>query len=76
VVSLDVRLEDVGDAHGLLGGRLEVRLDLQLWIHHSAGACAPSAEDVAGAPGLGNEELAEDDRHGPWREITGLLLFR
>jgi hypothetical protein len=57
-----VRLDDVSDAHGLLGGRLEIGLDVLLWIHHSAGSCTPSAEQVARAPGLRNEELTED--HG------------
>jgi hypothetical protein len=45
-----------------------------LWIHHSAGAYAPSAEEVAGAAGRGVEELAED--HGsascPWRGLLPL----
>jgi hypothetical protein len=62
VVRLNVRLDDVGDPHGLLGGRLEIGLDVVLWIHHSAGSCAASAEQVARATGLRNEELAED--HG------------
>jgi hypothetical protein len=62
VVGLDVALEDVGDPHPLLAGRLQIGLDLMLWIHHSAGRCARSAEDVAGAAGLGGEKLSED--HG------------
>jgi hypothetical protein len=57
-----VGLEDVGDAHVLLGGRCDVGVDVRLWIHHSAGALAPSAEDVAGAAGTGVQEMAED--HG------------
>jgi hypothetical protein len=61
-----VGLDDVSDAHGLLGGGLEIGLDVLLWIHHSAGSCTPSAEQVARAPGLRNEELTED--HGaPFR---------
>ena len=62
VVRLNVGLEDVRDPHVLLGGGLEVGLDVLLWIHHSAAGCAPSAEEVAGAAGLGGQELAED--HG------------
>jgi hypothetical protein len=62
VVGLDMGLEDVRDAHPLLSGRFEVRLDVGLWIHHSAAGFAPSAEEVAGAAGLGSEELTED--HG------------
>jgi hypothetical protein len=57
-----VRLEDVRDPHVLLRGRFEVRLDVVLWIHHSAAGCAASAEQVAGAAGLGREEMTED--HG------------
>src|SRR2546426_2010477 len=59
---MKVGLDDVGDAHRFLRRRFEVRLDLQLWIHHSACSGAASAEDVAGTPGLGGEDLAED--HG------------
>jgi hypothetical protein len=62
VVGLDVGLDDVAHTHGLLAGGLEVGLDLQLWIHHSARSGAASAEEVAGAAGLGGEELSED--HG------------
>src|SRR5262245_34236459 len=62
VVRLDMRFEDVRDAHSLLSGCFEVRLDLGLWIHHSAAGFAPSAEEVAGAACPGSEELAED--HG------------
>jgi hypothetical protein len=62
VIRLDVGLEDVGDAQGLLRGRVDIGLDLMLWIHHSAGAHAPSAEEIAGAAGRGVEEMAED--HG------------
>jgi hypothetical protein len=57
-----VALEDMGDPHPLLAGGLQVGLDLLLWIHHSAGRCARSAEYVASAAGLGGEELSED--HG------------
>jgi len=62
VIGLNVRLQDVSDAHTLLGSRLEVRLDILLWIHHSARVCAASAEQVAGAARLRGEELTED--HG------------
>ena len=62
VIRLDVGLEDVRDPHVLLGGGLEVGLDILLWIHHSAAGCAPSAEEIAGAAGLGGQELPED--HG------------
>jgi hypothetical protein len=62
VVRLDVCFKDVRDPHVLLGGGLEVRLDVLLWIHHSAAGCAPSAEEIAGAAGLGGQELTED--HG------------
>jgi hypothetical protein len=55
----------VGDAHRLLRRRFQIRLDLQLWIHHSARRGAGSAEDVAGAPGLGGEELAENHGAAP-----------
>src|SRR5438552_2409670 len=54
-----MRLEDVGDSHGLLGGRLEVGLDLALWIHHSAAGCTPSAEQVAGAAGLRRQKMGK-----------------
>jgi hypothetical protein len=47
VIGLNVRLEDMGDPHGLLLGGLEVRFDIELWIHHSAASCAPSAEELA-----------------------------
>jgi hypothetical protein len=57
-----VRLEDVRDPHGLLRGGFEVRLDVVLWIHHSAAGCAASAEHVTGAAGLGRQEMPED--HG------------
>jgi hypothetical protein len=57
-----VRLEDVRDPHVLLGGGLDVGLDVLLWIHHSAAGCTPSAEEIAGAAGLGSQELTED--HG------------
>src|SRR6267142_6460708 len=63
VIRLDVGLQDVGDSHALFGRRLEIRLDVVLWIHHSARMCAASAEQVAGAPRLRREELAKD--HGP-----------
>lgn len=62
MVGLDVGLEDVGDAHVLLRGSLDVGADVLLWIHHSAAGCAASAEEVAGAAGLGGQELTED--HG------------
>jgi hypothetical protein len=55
-----VRLEDVGDFHGLLSRRLEVGLDLKLWIHHSAAGVAHSAEHVAGAPGLRRQEVTKN----------------
>jgi hypothetical protein len=71
VVRLHVRLEDVGDAHVLLSGRLDVGLDLVLWIHHSAAGCAPSAEEVAGAAGLGREKLSEDHEMGLLPPIHG-----
>jgi hypothetical protein len=57
-----VRLEDVRDPHVLLRGSLDIGLDVLLWIHHSAAGCTPSAEEVAGAAGLGSQELTED--HG------------
>jgi hypothetical protein len=57
-----VRLDDVRDPHVLLGRGVEICLDVLLWIHHSAAGCAASAEQVAGAPGLRREEMAED--HG------------
>ncbi len=60
MVGLHVGLEDVRDAHVFLSGGLEIRLDILLWIHHSARSGAASAEQVAGAPGLRSEELAED----------------
>jgi hypothetical protein len=62
VIGLDMRLEDVGDPHVLLGGGFEIRLDVVLWIHHSAAGCTASAEQIARAAGLGREEMAED--HG------------
>jgi hypothetical protein len=60
VIGLDVSLEDMRDAHRLLRCRLDVRLDLGLWIHHSAARCAPSPEQIAGAAGLRNQEVTED----------------
>ena len=71
VVRLHVRLEDVGDAHVLLCGRLDIGLDLVLWIHHSAAGCAPSAEEVAGAAGFGREKLSEDHEVGLLPPIHG-----
>ena len=62
VIRLEVGLEDVRDPHVLLGGGLDVGLDVLLWIHHSAAGCAPSAEEIAGATGLRGQELTED--HG------------
>ena len=62
MIRLDVRLEDVRDPHVLLGGGLDIGLDVLLWIHHSAAGCTPSAEEIAGAAGLGGQELTED--HG------------
>jgi hypothetical protein len=57
-----VRLEDVRDPHVLLGGGLDIGLDVLLWIHHSAASCTPSAEEIAGAAGLRGQELTEDHR--------------
>src|SRR5262249_45732959 len=65
MIRLDVRLENVRDPHVLLRGRLEVRLDVVLWIHHSAAGCAASAEQVAGAAGLGREELTQNHEAPP-----------
>ncbi len=72
VIGLDMRLEDVRDPHGFLCGRLEVGLDLELWIHHSAGACAPSAEQVAGAAGLRGQKVAKD--HGVLLSVSGVVI--
>jgi hypothetical protein len=60
-----VCFENVCDPHVLLGGGLEVRLDVLLWIHHSAAGCAPSAEEIAGAADLGGQELTEDHGEPP-----------
>ena len=60
MVGLHVGFDDMGDTHRLLGRGLEIRLDLQLWIHHSAAGCPPSAEQVARAPGLRRQELTKD----------------
>jgi hypothetical protein len=57
-----VGLDDVTDPHVFLRRRVEVRLDVLLWIHHSAAGCAASAEEVAGAARPGGKELPED--HG------------
>jgi len=62
VIGLDVGLEDVRDPHGLLSGGFEIGLDIELWIHHSAGSCAPSAEQIAGAAGLWRQEVAKNHR--------------
>ena len=70
VVRLDVRLEDVRDPHVLLSGGLDIGLDVLLWIHHSAAGCPPSAEEIAGAAGLGGQELPED--HGASPLLPGL----
>ena len=43
VIRLDVRLQDVADPHALFGGRLEIGLDVVLWVHHSARMCAAYA---------------------------------
>src|SRR2546422_986956 len=40
VIGLHVRLDDVGDAHVLLCRGFQIRLDVVLWIHHSAARCA------------------------------------
>ena len=72
VIGLDMRLEDVGDPHGLLRGRLEVGLDLELWIHHSAGACAPSAEQVAGAARRRGQKMAKN--HRSLLSVSGLVI--
>jgi hypothetical protein len=68
VVGLDVRLEDMRDAHVLLTGCVQVRLDVVLWIHHSAAGCAASAEQVAGAARLRRKEMPED------HEVTSFPL--
>jgi hypothetical protein len=57
-----VGLDDMGDAHRLLGRRFQVRLDVPLWIHHSTRSGAASAEDVARTPGARRENLSEN--HG------------
>jgi hypothetical protein len=57
-----VGLDDVADTNVLLRRRLEIRLDVVLWIHHSAAGCPASAEQVAGAARLRGKEMAED--HG------------
>jgi hypothetical protein len=67
VIGLNVRLEDVRDLHGLLRGRFEVGLDLELWIHHSAAGCPPSAEEVAGAAGLRGQEMPKNHGAPPFR---------
>jgi hypothetical protein len=72
VIGLNVGLVDVRDPHGLLSGRFEVRLDLKLWIHHSAAGCARSAEQVAGAAGLRRQEVAKN--HGALLQF--LLVIR
>ena len=65
VIGLHVGLDDVADPHVLLRRRLEIRLDVVLWIHHSAAGCAASAEHVARAAGLGREEMTEDHEAPP-----------
>ena len=60
MVGLHVGFEDVRDAHVFLSSGFEIRLDVQLWIHHSARSGAASAEQVAGAAGFRGEELAKD----------------
>ena len=60
MIGLHVGFEDVRDAHVFLSSGLQIRLDFLLWIHHSARSGATSAEQVAGAAGLGYEELAEN----------------
>jgi hypothetical protein len=76
VVGLHVGLDDVGHPHGLLARGLQVRLDLELWIHHSARSGAASPEQIAGAAGLGGEELTEDHRGTSWRERLAALVLR
>jgi hypothetical protein len=66
MIGLNVRLEDMGDPHGFLLGGLEIGFDIELWIHHSAASCAPSAEEVACAAGLWGQEMPKNHR--------GLLL--
>src|SRR5262249_24243769 len=70
VVGLHVGLEDVRDPHRLLSGGLEIGLDVELWIHHSAGGSPPSAEQVAGAAGLRRQEMTKD--HGALLSPLGL----
>ncbi len=60
MVGLHVGFDDMGDPHRLLGRGFEIRLDLQLWIHHSAAGCPSSAEQVTRAPGLRRQELTKD----------------
>ena len=67
MIGLDMGLVDVRDPHRLLSGRFEVRLDLKLWIHHSAARCARSAKQVAGAAGLRRQEVTKNH---------GVLLFK
>src|SRR5262245_43041072 len=66
VVSLDVGLKDVRNSHGLLGGRLEIRFDVELWIHHSAASCTRSAEQVAGAAGFRRQKVAKNHGRPPY----------
>jgi hypothetical protein len=71
-----VGLEDVRDPHVLLGGGLDIGLDVLLWIHHSAAGCTPSAEEVAGAAGLGGQELAENHGDLLLPELGGWVASR
>ena len=71
MVGLDVGLDDVRDTHGLLSGGFEIGLDLQLWIHHSAGGCPPSAEQVARTARLRRQEVSKDHRSF----LLGLVLL-
>jgi len=75
VVRLDVGFEDVRDPHVLLGGGLDIGFDVLLWIHHSAAGCTPSAEEIAGAAGLGSQELTEDHRSLLLPGLGGWLLL-
>ena len=60
MVGLDVGFDDVRDPDARLLGRLEVLIDILLWIHHSCAVFTPSPKEVRGTPGLWPEKLPEN----------------
>jgi hypothetical protein len=55
-----VGLDDMRDPHSASLARLEILINLLLWIHHSGRALACSPKEIRGTASLGSEELPEN----------------